>query len=258
MADSQNIPMRLEFVHAYVDGELDPVNALAVGQQIAADPVLGAEAARIEALREALRERLPREPLPPHLKSAIEAAVGRRRAASHPSWRTLAASVVAAMLMTSSATWLALGPPSGDRIAEAVVDSHLRALMAPDPTDIKSPERHRVKPWFNGRIPESPQVVDLSSEGFPLMGGRVDVVDTRPVATLVYGRRLHRISLMAVPTAAAAQEPSVRKAVKGTNLVHWTKDGTAYWAASDLNAGELQTFARLFLANLPSRPPGPF
>ncbi len=253
MASTQDAAMRIELVHAYVDGELDPVNSLAVGRQIAADPALRAEAERIEALRHAVRERLPREALPAGLTSRIEQAIGRTSAPTHPSWRALAASVVVGMALASGSTWFALRPASGDRLAEAVVDGHLRALMAPQPADVRSSERHTVKPWFNGRIPESPQVVDLTSEGFPLIGGRVDVVDAKPAATLVYGRRLHLISLSAVPTDGPAQEPSAGKPIKGTNLVHWSKDGVAYWAASDLNSRELQEFARLFRAGLQPR-----
>jgi anti-sigma factor RsiW len=157
------------------------------------------------------------------------------------------------MALAGGSTWWALQPDAGGRLAEGVVDSHLRALMAPEVVDIKSSENHRVKPWFNGRIPESPQVVDLTSEGFPLIGARVDVVDAKPVATLVYGRRLHRISLLAVPAAGPSQDVSLRKAIRGTNLVHWRQDGIDYWAASDLNAAELQTFGRLFRAGLRPR-----
>ena len=80
MASTQDAAMRIELVHAYVDGELDPVNSLAVGRQIAADPALRAEAERIEALRLAVRERLPREPLPAGLTSRIEQAIGRTSA----------------------------------------------------------------------------------------------------------------------------------------------------------------------------------
>jgi anti-sigma factor RsiW len=122
----------------------------------------------------------------------------------------------------------------------------MRGLMAQQPTDIASSDRHTVKPWFNGRIPQSPQVIDLSKDGFRLIGGRVDVIDTMPVATLVYGRRAHIISLSAIPAASSPQTVSPRKAIKGYNLVQWSEDGLEYWAASDLNAGELQTFARLF------------
>jgi anti-sigma factor RsiW len=256
MANPQNAIMRAELVHAYVDGELDPINSLAIGQQIADDPALAREARQIEALRNAIRDRLPREPLPSHLKARIETAIGRTSAPSPPSWRALAASVVVGMALASGSTWLALGPVSDNhagRVAEAVVDSHLRALMAPQSTDVQSSERHVVKPWFNGRIPQAPQVIDLTSEGFPLVGARVDVVDAQPVAALAYGRRLHLISVLAVPTAGTDQEPSLQKPIKGTNLVYWMKDRIGYWAISDLNAGELKTFARSFLTALQPR-----
>jgi anti-sigma factor RsiW len=239
-------------VHAYLDGELDPANSLSIARQIAADPALAAEVERIEALRQAVRERLPREPLPPHLWTKIEAAIGRRGPKVHPSWRALAASVVLAMALASGSTWVALRPLSDDRIADAVVDSHMRALMAPRPTDVTSSERHTVKPWFNGRIPQSPQVVDLSKEGFPLVGGRIDVIDTTPVATLIYGRRLHLISLSALPAASTPHVLSPRRSIKGYNLVQWSEGGVDYWAASDLNASELDTFAGSFRTVLSS------
>jgi anti-sigma factor RsiW len=163
-------------------------------------------------------------------------------------WQALAASVVLAMALGSASTWVALRPAPDNHVAESVVDSHMRGLMAQQPTDIASSDRHTVKPWFNNRIPQSPQVIDLSKDGFPLIGGRVDVIDTMPVATLVYGRRAHIISLSAIPAASSPQAVSPRKAIKGYNVVQWSDDGVDYWAASDLNAGELQTFARMFRA----------
>jgi anti-sigma factor RsiW len=233
-------------VHAYLDGELDPANSLAVAQRIAADPALAAEVENIQALRQVVRERLPPEPMPSHLRARIEAAIGPRRLHGPPTWRALAASVVLAIALGSGSTWITMRPVSGNHIAEAVVDSHMRALMASQPTDVTSSERHTVKPWFNGRIPQSPQVVDLAKEGFPLIGGRIDVIHTMPMATLVYGRRAHIISLSAIPSTSSSQAVSRPKAIKGYNIVQWTEDGLDYWAASDLNAGELQTFARLF------------
>ena len=234
-------------VHAYLDGELDPANSLAIARRIAGDPVLAGEVERIEALRQAVREKLPPEPVSPHLRSRIEAAIGRTtRKPSHPSWQALAASVVLALALGSASTWIGLRPATDDHVAESVVDSHMRGLMAQQPADIASSDRHTVKPWFNSRIPQSPQVIDLSKDGFRLIGGRVDVIDTMPVATLVYGRRAHIISLSAIPAASSPQTVSPRKAIKGYNLVQWSEDGLEYWAASDLNAGELQTFARLF------------
>jgi anti-sigma factor RsiW len=237
-------------VHAYADGELDLANALAVKQQIDADPALAAELANISALQKTLRERFPREPAPAHLRSRINAALGLMpRSASRPTWQALAASVLLAVAISSGTTWLATrGPTSGIPVDEVVVDSHLRALMASKPTEVSSSERHTVKPWFSGRIPQAPRVVDLSSEGFPLVGGRIDVIGTKPVPTLVYNRRLHVISLSAIPTGAAATDPTLHRSINGYNLVSWSDGGVTYWAASDLNPAELITFAKLFRA----------
>jgi anti-sigma factor RsiW len=235
-------------VHAYLDGELDPANALAVERQIAANPALAAERARIEALRQALREKIPREPLPSNLRVRIDAALGLQRVHSGPSWRTLAASVAVAMVLASGSTWLAMRQSPVDRVAAAVLSDHMRALMAPQPVDVASSDRHTVKPWFGGRIPQAPRVVDLAADGFPLVGGRIDVIDGTPVPTLVYRARAHLISLMAVPASGRRDEPPVRRSINGYNLVHWAADGVAYWAVSDVAAGDLEKFARLFQA----------
>jgi anti-sigma factor RsiW len=235
-------------VHAYLDGELDPAHALEIEQQIAADPALAAERDRVEALRRVIRERLPREAAPPGLAGRIEAAAGLRRAhpPSHPSWRALAASVVLAALVGSGATWSVLRPGKSDAVADVVVASHMRALMAPQSTDVTSSDRHTVKPWFNGRIAEAPRVVDLASEGFPLVGGRIDVIGRAPVPTLVYRHRQHLISLSAMP--ASGTLPTTQGQIAGYNIVSWTDNGVAYWAVSDVAAADLATFAKAFRA----------
>ena len=237
---------RALLAHAYFDDELDPVNALAVSRQVAADPVLAAEVARIDALRRAVRERLPIEPLPDYLRSRIETAIGQTREDSRPSWRSLAASVVLAMVVASGVTWSSLTMRSNDRFAEAIMDGHLRSLMSQRPTDVTSSEGHTVRPWFNGRVTQAPTVVNLNQEGFPLLGGRVDVIDAEPVATLVYGRRKHVISLFVLPRASRAERLAASQSIKGYNLVRWTAGDVEYWAVSDLNSAELETFARLF------------
>ena len=237
-------------VHAYVDGELDPAHALEMERQFADDPALAAERDRVEALRRAVREQLPLEAAPADLARRIEIAVGLRRddvrTSSHPSWRALAASVVLAVFLASGATWFALRPDPADTSADMIVASHVRALMAPQPFDVASSDRHTVKPWFNGRIADAPRVVDLATQGFPLVGGRVDVIGRAPVATLVYRHRQHLISLTAVPggrtTAATPRE------IAGYNIVSWREDGTAYSAVSDVAAPDLETFAKAFRA----------
>jgi anti-sigma factor RsiW len=243
-------------VHAYLDGELDPANALEVERRLAADPALAAERARIEALRQVIAEKLPREAAPPALLRRIETAIGARpmpaRFSARPTWQALAASVLVALFIGSGSTWLALGPISSERTADLLVASHLRALMAPQPIDVASSDQHTVKPWFNGKIPESPRVVDLSAEGFPLVGGRIDVVGRVPVPTLVYRTRQHLISLTALP-ASLASSTAGKNAIAGYNTLTWTDNGLSYWAVSDVNAAELDAFAKAFRTGTPER-----
>ena len=233
-------------VHAYVDGELDPVNAIAVGQQIATDPALAAESARVEALRRALRERLPATEMPPGLEARIREAVGIGQTSSAPSWRAMAASIAFAMVVSSGATWFVIRTPTSDDMLEPVVAGHLRALIAPQPIDVASGDGHVVKPWFNGRIPQAPRVVDLSPAGFKLVGGRVDVVGRAGVPTLVYQIRQHLISVTAIPDAAHTSASLTGTAVRGYNVVRWKADGVSYVAVSDVNAADLNKFAQAF------------
>ena len=238
-------------IHAYVDGELDPAHALEFERQLAADPALAAQRDRIEALRRVIGERLPPLPLPLALARRVEASVLGSRASvssipSRPSWRALAASVLLSLFVASGATWFVVHPSPVDTVEDMVVASHVRALMAPQPADVASSDRHTVKPWFNGKVPEAPQVVDLVSEGFPLIGGRIDVIGRTPVPTLVYRRRQHLISLLAIPDGKDVGE--VRRAIAGYNIVSWTEKGVRYWAVSDVAAPDLDLFARVFRA----------
>ncbi|HZN30827.1 MAG TPA: anti-sigma factor [Xanthobacteraceae bacterium] len=233
-------------VHAYLDGELDPANALAIERRIAADPALAAELARAGALRGVLRKRLPVQAPPPHLRARIDAALGLTRTDTAPSWRALAASVALAAVLASGSTFLALRPTPDDRAAAAIVAGHMRALMASQPTDVVSSDRHAVKPWFNGRIPQAPRIIDLAQDGFVLVGGRIDMIGSTPVPTLVYRIRQHLISLVAVPAANRADAAIARGSLNGYNLIDWSENGVTYWAVSDLGASELEKFATLF------------
>ena len=119
---------------------------------------------------------------------------------AQPSWRALAASIALTAVLASGSTWFVVGSqPPNTMIADALVSDHIRALMAPEPVDVVSSDRHTVKPWFNGRIPNSPRVVDLAKQNFPLVGGRIDVVGQTPVPTLVYRHAKHVMSVTAMP-----------------------------------------------------------
>ena len=239
-------------IHAYVDGELDPANALEVERRLAADPALAAERDRVAALRTALSRHFPRERAPASLRARVE-AIARPRKVERPSWRALAASVALAALVGSSATYVALGPSEtaltkreASPTQVAVLDAHIRAMMAPQAFDVASSDQHTVKPWFNGRLAEAPRVLDLAKDDFPLAGGRVDVVDRAPAATLVYRHRKHLISLVEVPAHGQADATPVRHTRDGYNIVRWTDGGVTYWAVSDIGAGDLETFVQKF------------
>jgi anti-sigma factor RsiW len=235
-------------LNAYIDGELDPAHTLEFEQRLGADSALAEERRRIEALQSALRERLPRLAASPALRRRVAAlAQPRPFAASwRAGWAALAASIAIAFAGGSIATLLALGPASRDQIPEVLVASHMRALMAPQTVDVASSDRHTVKPWFNGKLPGSPRVVNLAAQGFPLVGGRIDVIGLTPAPTLVYRARLHVISVTALPSADRETAPP--RPINGYNIVEWADGPTAYWAVSDLAAPELENFAKAFRA----------
>jgi anti-sigma factor RsiW len=231
-------------VHAYVDGELDIATALAIKRRIETDQSVGDQAADVLALQTTLRTKFPPEPLPPHLKQRIEGLLESKNALRRqPTWAAMAASLIVAIALSSTSTWLALTPDLSTTVISELVDSHLRSLIAPQPADIASSDRHTVKPWFNGKVAQSPRVKDLADAGYPLVGGRVDVFAKVAVPTLIYTRRLHVISLTAVPSAGNS---AVTSAVNGFNILRWSDEGISYWAISDLNATELAEFVKLY------------
>lgn len=232
-------------VHAYLDGELDVRDSMDVERAIAANGELAAEVNCVRALKRALQT-LPQERVPPDLAGRIESRVGARRWA-RPTWTALAASVVISLGAASALTFTALRT-ADDRIYARSVDSHLRSLMAPRPVDLASTERHVVKPWFNGKSVQAPKVPDLSAQGFPLEGARIDVIDGSPVPAVVYKRRLHTISVWVANDGQASRLTRETGSVSGTNIVVWPTGGMTYWAASDLNSAELSAFAKAFAA----------
>jgi len=137
------------------------------------------------------------------------------------------------------------GSSAGELTAKEVVDDHLRSLAGNHLTDVLSSNQHTVKPWFDGRLNFTPPVEDFSPEGFPLVGGRLDYLDNRPVAAVVYRRRQHIINLFISPAEHVADALPASQMRGGYNIVHWIKSGMAYWAVSSLSAAELNKFAQL-------------
>lgn len=133
-------------------------------------------------------------------------------------------------------------PDTAALTAHDITASHVRALLGARETDVLSSDRHTVKPWFNGRIDYAPPVTDLAARGFPLIGGRLDYIDGRPVAVLVYRASQHPVDLYVRPEAGRDTEPAVRTE-RGYQLVVWRSAGMGYWAITDASADVAQAFA---------------
>ena len=152
------------------------------------------------------------------------------------SFATGAVATLAVMLMFGQ-------PATLPRQATEVVNSHIRALMADHLTDVASTDQHTVKPWFQGKLNYSPPVRDFAAQGFPLVGGRLDYLEGRPVAALVYRHGQHAINVFVWPgdpTASASQDR------QGFHVRHWAQDGMQFWAVSDVNAADLTSLERLW------------
>jgi anti-sigma factor RsiW len=138
--------------------------------------------------------------------------------------------------------------PAEDRIAENIFADHIRSLIGTHLMDVVSTDQHTVKPWFAGKLDFSPVVKDLSSEGFPLAGGRIEYISGRRVAALIYYRRKHVINLFMWPESGVGQAPTRSAALitrNGYHLLHWTSGSMMYWAVSDVSARDLKAFRNL-------------
>jgi anti-sigma factor RsiW len=133
----------------------------------------------------------------------------------------------------------------GNALAQDVISSHVRSLLATHLLDVPSTDQHTVKPWFDGKLKFSPPVHDFAERGFRLTGGRLDYLNGREVAALVYQRRLHVINLFIWPSASGRNTAEESFTKDGYNVSHWDRDGFEFWAVSDVNAEDLKAFAGL-------------
>ena len=246
-------------LHALADQELDAAAALALEARVAAEPALAAEYARILALK-ARTKALGKPAVAPDFAARVVALASDTRPVSkprrarilsldHPSWQALAAPVVLTALVASGGTYLFTAPQSEASIEDAVANGHHRALLAANPIDVQSSDQHTVKPWLDRKLGLSPPTADLSAQGFPLVGGRVEVIAGNALPTLVYRRRQHLISVVAMPLANGStrtQAPNF-KTVDGYNMIDWAGGGFRYWAVSDLDPPELRNFVDDFI-----------
>jgi anti-sigma factor RsiW len=250
-------------LHALIDGELDAGHAREVEAHAAGCSACAERLASFRAMHEAMKGDALKEAAPAHLRSRVEASLSApasRTGAVHgffrPSRRgffggfalgsALSAAVAASLVLT------VMRDNQQQTLADEVVSAHIRSLQAGHLMDVETSDRHTVKPWFNGKVDVAPPVVDLTAEGFTLLGGRLDYIDGEPVAATVYQRRKHLINLFVAQRLGAKRAGAISETIQGYNLRHWSQDGLDFWAVSDLVGDELDEFVQTIQSALRS------
>ena len=239
----------LLLVQAEFDGELDAADSLRAAQHRQSCAECRDAYAQLSATHALLRESAPRYRAPESLRRAIHSGLSITKAPPAPRrrswWREGASFGLGAALAAGIALFVIA--PAQQGLLDQVIASHVRALQPGHLEDVVSTDQHTVKPWFDGRIDFAPPVKDLAAKQFPLLGGRLDYLDDRPVAALVYGSDKHIIDLYVWPIAkeGGGGAPMPRAAARnGYNTVRWSENGMDFWAVSDLEAAKLNDFVR--------------
>jgi mycothiol system anti-sigma-R factor len=239
-------------VHGYLDGELDAVRAAEFERHLEHCPECVAALESQESLRSSLQRAQLYEKAPAQLRQKVLASlrpaepvsISSRRRPGVAQW--LAVAAVLLLLLYSGWRFLpGLGEKNNQTILAAqIVDAHLRSLEPNHLTDVVSTDQHTVKPWFDGKLDFAPPVQDFADDGFPLAGGRLDVVGGRTVAALVYGRRKHFVNVFVWPTRDSDTSPR-SGSQQGYHWITWQKNGMAFWAVSDVAPSDLDDLQRL-------------
>jgi anti-sigma factor RsiW len=239
-----NCAEMLSWFDGYVDEELDLARSVEVERHLAVCTDCAAQVQGLRKLRSAIARNAPYYTAPADLRKRVKRLIPRPKRRLF--W-TMAWAPAAAALAASLATVLIIGVRPSNTVEQEIVASHYRSLLANHLTDVASSDRHTVKPWFTGKLDFGADVFDLSGAGFPLAGGRLDYIDGRTVAGLVYNRRLQVINVFVWPEMGSARAPRSDSA-RGYNVVHWSVAGMAWWAVSDVSATDLKELAGLLIA----------
>ncbi len=243
-------------ISAYIDGELAPDTAACVAAHLDACEDCRALRDDYAMLGSDLR-RSAGQPASPALRSRIVSALAAEEARTSDSvatpsrlrtgpsaWHSIAATLVLCATSSAATYVVTSRVDRAPSMAAELVSAHSRALLQDNPLQVASSDSHTVRPWFAGKVEVAPGVKDLSAQGYPLLGGRLDLVAGRRVAVAVYKRNRHWINVYMWPAGDSAPITEGLVTRAGYNLLGWTRDGVVYCAVSDLNAAELRQLAQ--------------
>jgi mycothiol system anti-sigma-R factor len=245
------------FVPVYMDGELDLVRTIEIETHLKDCPACAQKLEDQQEVRSALRRgslayaapAVLRERIQSSLRASSPVGIQERKIkwTSLLIWQWVGA--VAVLALFSISPWQLIArlpaPSSDQQIAAEVLSSHVRSLEAHHLMDVVSTDQHTVKPWFDARLDFSPPVEDLASDGFPLVGGRLDYLQGREVAALIYQRREHFINVFVWPNPTESTTTRAMESRQGYNITRWLSGGFQCWAVSDVGASDLAEFGRL-------------
>jgi len=233
-------------VHGYVDGELDAVRSAEFERHLENCAECQATLQRVESLRGRLQQSQLYERASPDLRERVRKQVGPadeavRMRAIFSNMRFLVPAFAGLALVAVFLIVFFVMPQRAQtaRITAELVDAHVRSLQPGHLIDVQSTDQHTVKPWFDGRLDFVPPVADYSAQGFPLLGGRLDVVDGRTVAGVVYGRRKHLINLFAWPARSHKGFSDASGSRQGYNWIMWQSGDMQLCLVSDVSAADL-------------------
>ena len=234
-------------LEGYLDGELGFERTLEVEAHLASCRGCDSEVQSWKDVRGALQRSDLYQRAPANLEEKIRRLIPRENRSERIPWfyRWVWAGSGAAFAMAAVLIVVMISPPGAPLADREVVTNHIRSLMVNHLIDVISSDQHTVKPWFDGKLDFAPPVKDLAPQGYPLAGGRLDYLDNRTVAVMVYHRALHPINLYVWPAVDDAIRPVREQTIQGYNVMSWKKNGFEFRAVSDLIREELGDFVRL-------------
>jgi len=246
---------------AYQDGELDALRHAEIEDHLHGCTRCSERLDESQMIHRGLKSESLYFKAPADLENNVRRSLRQAAQAEAPprwyssAWFRVAVPIAAAALVVLALVPFISGPSSNEILTQEIVASHIRSLMVNHLADVPSTDEHTVKPWFNGKLDFSPPVSDLTQQGFPLVGGRLDYLNNRPVAALVYQRDKHFINVFVWPANEGAESSAPNQTRQGYHVIHWTSSGMNFWAVSDLEQNQLVKFTDL-LKSSTAKPAG--